>query len=323
MRGWWRWWILILCIGVSTPSLAADVGEGEVEKRPRVELSLRSWMFTSGETKWSHNASGLDATLGNPTSKLTYKDNNTQIMELGAQVNLTRRWYLRADLGFSVDFNRGTLTDDDYLAGQRLFSRTSSPITGDGTWYVNGDVGFRAVEFRNGRGYLDVFGGFQYWKTKYEATGFTRDFCDPSVTTCTPSRSTALAITNTTHWITPLHVGIDTEYRVTRRVSLDFKGAISPVSVMYNEDVHHLRGDLQQNPSFSMWGVGVSANAEAGLKFMLTRALALTGGYRIWWNRTYTGTWENHPIGSPSYTAPLTEFQTLRHGATIGLTALF
>lgn len=314
---------VMLCAVLSTPALAEQLGEGQPEKRPRVELSLRSWMFTNGETRWSHNASGLDAALGNPTSKLTYKDTNTHLMELGAQINLSRRWYVRADLGFSVDFGRGTLIDDDYLAGQHLFSRTSSSINGNGTWYVNGDVGYRAVEFRNGRGHFDVFGGFQYWKTTYEATGFQRLVCDSSVMTCLPPSSTALAITNTTHWITPVHVGFDTEYRLTRTVSLDFRASVSPVSVLYNEDVHHLRSDLQQNPSFSMWGVGASANSDVMLKVMLTRHLALTGGYRVFWNRTFTGTWETHPIGSGSQSAPLREFETLRHGVTIGLTALF
>lgn len=317
-----RWGVLLLCLVIPAPIFAAESGEAEAEKRPRVELSLRSWMFTSGETTWSHNASGLDSRLGNPTSKLTYKDNNTQIMELGARLNLTRRWYVRADLGFSVDFDRGTLIDNDYLAGQRLFSQTSSPITGNGTWYVNGDVGYRAIEFRNGRGHMDVFGGFQYWKTKYEATGFSRVFCDASVITCSPN-STAPAITNTTHWITPVRVGIDTEYRITRALSVDFKASVSPVSVLYNEDVHHLRSDLQQDPSFSMWGVGMSANSDLFLKLMITKNLALTGGYRVFWNRTYAGTWENHPIGSSSDSVPLTEFQTIRHGATVGLTASF
>jgi hypothetical protein len=315
--------VLLLCLLIPAPLIAAESGNPEGEKKPRVELSLRSWMFTSGETKWSHDASGLDSRLGNPTSKLTYKDNNSQIMELGAQVNVSRRWYLRADLGFSVDFNRGTLIDDDYLAGQRLFSQTSSPITGTGTWYLNGDVGYRAVEFRNGRGHLDVFGGFQYWKTKYEATGFSRVVCDASVIDCTPASSTALAITNTTHWITPIRVGIDTEYRITRALSIDLRASVSPVSLLYNEDVHHLRSDLQQNPSFSMWGVGASANSDVFLKFMITKTLALTGGYRVFWNGTYAGTWESHPIGSVSQTAPLREFQTLRHGATVGLTASF
>jgi len=98
---------------------------------------------------------------------------------------------------------------------------------------------------------------------------------------------------------------------------------VSPVSVLYNEDVHHLRSDLQQDPSFSMWGVGVSANAGAGAKLSLTGNLALTAGYRIMWNRTYVGEWENRPVGGGSETVPLTEFQTIRHGVLLGVTGSF
>jgi hypothetical protein len=288
-----------------------------------VELSLQSWLFTNGETTWSHNASGLDPTLGNPTSKLTYKDNNTQIIELGATVHLNRRWFLQGDGGFSVDFDRGTLIDDDFAAGQHLFSRTSSPITGSGTWYVDGNVGYRAAEFPNGRGHLNVIGGFRYWRTTYEATGFDRLVCDSAVTSCVPQSSTALAITNTTHWITPVQVGVDTIYRLTKRISIGLKATVSPISVLYNTDVHHLRSDLQQDPSFSMWGAGVSAGAEPTVRFMLTRYLALTGGYRVWWNRTYTGTFEVHSVAGGSQAVPLTEFQTIRHGPIVGLTGYF
>jgi hypothetical protein len=131
-----------------------------------------------------------------------------------------------------------------------------------------------------------------------------------------------LAIVNTTHWITPIRVGAQTEYRLARWFSLEGKVAVSPLSIVYNEDKHVLRTDLQQ-PSFTMWGLGASVNADAGVRFQLTRNLALTGGYRVWWNRAYSGTWENHPIGSSSETAPVKELQTIRHGATFGLTASF
>lgn len=318
---------LLLLIAPSAPSWGQD---SEVQVRPRVELSLRSWLYTTGETTWSHDASGIDPRLGDPTSKLIFKDNDTHIIELGGRLNFSRRGFLQANGGFSVSFDRGVLVDDDYTAvgGQRVFSRTHSDVTGSGTQYVMLNIGLRAVEYPGSRGHLDVFGGLQYWRTQYEATGVNQVFCTPSGipdVSCTPNLSLpgVLAITNTTHWITPIHVGINTEYRVTRRLSIDGKASVSPISVLYNEDVHHLRSDLQQNPSFSMWGVGVGANAGAGLKFMLTRNLALTGGYRVMWNRTYYGRWEVHGLGTGSETAPLTEFQTIRHGVIVGLTGSF
>ena len=45
-------------------------------------------------------------------------------------------------------------------------------------WYLNADSGFRVAEYPNHRGWLEVFGGFQYWYTKYEATGLTQMACD-------------------------------------------------------------------------------------------------------------------------------------------------
>lgn len=302
--------------------------ELEAQSKQRVELSLRSWMFTNSETSWSHNASKTYPALGNPTSKLTYKDNNTNIIELGGKLNLSNRWFMRGELGFSVDFDRGKMTDDDYLStgGQHLYSRTTSDTTGQGTWYLNLDGGRRVAEYGGNRGYLDMYVGFQYWKTKYEASGVYQDVCNPSGSfTCgsgTVRPAGVLAIVNTTHWITPLRIGGQTEYRLTRSFSLEGRVAVTPLSIVYNEDRHVLRADLQQ-PSFTMWGVGASANADAGVKFMLTKNVALTGGYRVWWNRTYTGTLETHPVGSASESFPLKELQTIRHGSTIGLTASF
>jgi hypothetical protein len=305
------------------PAVSALGQDPEPQVRPRVELSVKSWLFTAGETQWSQDASGLDPQLGDPTSRLTYKDNDTHIMDFSAKLHLTRQLHLHGNVGFSVDFDRGALTDDDYLAGQQLFSRTSSNLTGKGTWYVIGDVGVRAAEFPNGRGHLDLLAGFQYWQTTYEATGFSRIVCDSSVISCNPPSSAFPAIKNTAHWITPLHVGGYLEYRVMQRVSATFRMTLSPASVVYNEDIHFLRGDLQQDPSFSMLGVGFGAAVEPSISIMLTRYLSLTGGYRVMWNRTYYGTWENHPIGSESVTAPLNEFQTLRHGVIVGLIGSF
>lgn len=292
------------------------------QPQPRVEVSLRSWLFTTGEAQWSHDASGLNPILGDPTSKLKYKDSDTHLVGLGAKVYLSRRLYLDGEFGLSVDFDRGSLIDDDYLAGQRLFSRTSSAITGKGTWYVSGNVGYRAAQFKNNRGYLDVLVGAQYWRTTYEATGVNLIVCDPLVVLNCNS-SVDPAIKNTIHWGTPIQVGGQLQYQIVPHVIANLKVLFSPASLVVNEDIHFQRPDLQHDPSFSMFGVGLGASAEPSLSVLLTPYLKLTGGYRIMWNRTYYGRLESHPIGSSSDTVPLTEFQTIRHGVTVTLTAAF
>ena len=92
---------------------------------------------------------------------------------------MTPRWYGRLNVGYA-GIGGGRLTDDDYGSngGQRLFSSTNSDISGNSMWYLNADGGFRLVNIQIIRGWLDVFGGFQYWYTKYEATGVTQVACD-------------------------------------------------------------------------------------------------------------------------------------------------
>ena len=97
---------------------------------------------------------------------------------------------------------------------------------------------------------------------------------------------------------------------------IDISNKTSPLLIssyaMYNPSGLGIDGDLI-----------FICDGEAGLKIILSRHFALTGGYRIWWNRTYAGTWESHPVGASSTQVPLKEFQTIRHGALVGLTGSF
>jgi hypothetical protein len=129
-------------------------------------------------------------------------------------------------------------------------------------------------------------------------------------------------ITNTTNWHS-IRVGASTEYRLTRRFSVLGTLAFIPISVLDNKDVHHLRGDLQQNPSFSMVGYGVGADADVGARFMITKNLAASLGYRLYYNRMFSGDLTVHPLAGSSQSFPLTQFESLRHGFTAGLSFIF
>lgn len=128
-------------------------------------------------------------------------------------------------------------------------------------------------------------------------------------------------ITNTTNWYS-LRAGGRTEYRLTRQFSLLGSVALLPLSIIQNDDIHHLRSDLQQNPSISMLGFGMGVDADIGVKFMFTKNVGLNVGYRVWWNRMIDGNVTFHGAGGSSE-FPLTEFQSIRQGLTAGLNFTF
>lgn len=319
-------------IAVGLTILAAGSGEAaEVFQRSNVsvELGLSSWI-SQGETTWNHDASRVDPLLGNPTSKLTYKDVGTNVIEFSGKMKFARRWFVRANYGTAA-IGGGRLTDDDFLAadGGNPSSRTFSDLPGDSIWYVNGDVGLTVVNYPGHRGTLDLVVGYQYRREKHEATGVTSVGCTPAgggAGLCNPAGTVTNVgqpvITNTQTW-NSLKLGVETEYRITRRLSVEGKAAFLPFTSLNNKDIHHLRTDLQQNPSFEMTGTGIGANLEGDVSYMVLKGLFLKVGYRYWWNRVSDGTWKNFPRTSPSETFNLNEFENIRQGLTFGATYLF
>jgi hypothetical protein len=331
--------VAVLCgkltiVGLACAVQNAAAQDPGTESRPKFDIAIGTWIST-GDTRWKHNASSV-AGLGNPTSKLTYEDVGTNVIELTGTVWLTSRWFARLN-GGGAAIGGGRLTDNDYgsVGGQRLFSSTNSDISGNSMWYLNADGGFRIAEYPNHRGWLDLFGGFQWWYTKYEATGVAQVACDNSAVpvslgiTCPPvgtvTNQGETVITNTTNWYS-LRAGASTEYRLTRRLSVIGTAALIPLSIIDNDDIHHLRVSgpdaLQQNPSISMLGWGVGADADAGLRLALVKNFFVNVGYRVWWNYAVDGNVTFHGVnGSSEY--PLTQFQSFRQGLTASLNYTF
>lgn len=328
---------LVLCGSVAMFVPSMGVAQEPVEEpQQRFEIAVGTWIST-GETRWAHNASSSSPLLGNPTSKLTYKDVGTNVFDLAGTYWFRPRLFGRLNIGVA-GIGGGRLTDDDYLAadGGNPSLRTISNVNGDGMWYLNADVGGRVKSFANHRGWLDVFGGFQYWHTQYTAVGLGQVTCTSAGSTidlgggnvlCNPAGpsppvgSGTQIITNTTNWYS-IRVGGRTEYRLTRQFSLLGSVALLPLSISENNDIHHQRSDLQQNPSISMLGVGMGADADVGAKFMFTKNVGLTVGYRVWWNRMLDGNVTFNGVGGSSE-FPLTQFQSFRHGLTAGLNITF
>lgn len=327
--------VAVLCGGLTVIGLAGTVQETAAqdpvtESRPKFDIAIGTWIST-GYTRWAHNASSV-AGFGNPTSQLTYEDVGANVIELTGTAWLTPRWFGRLNVGYA-GIGGGRLTDNDYGSGQQLFSSTNSDLSGNSMWYLNADGGFRIAEYPNHRGWLDLFGGFQWWYTKYQATGVAQVACDPSAIPsfppCDPAATISnqgqTVITNTTNWYS-IRAGASTEYRLTRRLSVIGTAALIPLSIVDNDDIHHLRVSgpdaLQQNPSISMVGWGVGADADAGLRLVLVKNLFVNVGYRVWWNYALDGNVTFHGVNSSSE-YPLTQFQSIRQGLTASLSYTF
>jgi len=332
---------LYVCIGLSVLLSEQSYSE-EIVKRSslEVEVGLSTWI-SQGNTKWSHNASGPNFPnnlLGNPSSELDYKDVWSNVVELHGQVSLRNGLFFRGQFGYG-GIDDGTLIDDDYVSaagasffgttvsGPQRISRTESDIDGSNLWYLNADVGYKFLTFAGGRGSLKGFVGYQYWTEKYEAKGINQlectavgTFCDPIGPVSNVGQTTV--ITNEVEW-NSIRLGLEGGYQITRRFSISGSAAFIPYTSLKNEDIHHLRTDLRQDPSFSMSGTGIGANFDVSVSYMIVKQLFFDLGYRYWWLKVTDGDWNSHPAGGPTIPAELNEFQTIRQGVTLGLNYKF
>src|SRR5207237_10775076 len=94
-----------------------------------------------------------------------------------------KRWVWMLSVG-GTSMDEGTLVDEDFSKSNRQgrFSVTRSPVDGGYVFYLNNDVGFRAVRWDQPlfgtaaappppAGYLDVFIGYQFWREQYQGFG--------------------------------------------------------------------------------------------------------------------------------------------------------
>lgn len=300
----------------------------KIYKGPRLSLSLGSWIST-GRTIWSHDASKIDFLAGNPTSELTYEDIDSNVFEVESELRLPRGIFFRTRFGFGV-INEGRLIDDDFVSatgaaffgaaqsGAHRISRTSSDIDGDDMWYLNFDLGYKFWVSKNKRGFIKSFFGYQHWREKVVATGVEQlectsvgIFCDAPGTITNVGRK---VLTNTVRWDS-FRIGLEGAYWLNKRLRFDAQLAFIPYSRLLNRDIHHLRIDLQQDPSFEMNGTGVGYNMKAGFKYRLTKRLSFLAGYKYWRIEVRDSVWKNFPVAGEASVANLNEFTSYRNGA--------
>lgn len=326
---------LMVC-SIAVEGHGEEVVYRRMDGNANIEVGARTWI-SQGRTTWHHDASSVSSLLGNPTSKLDYQDLWSHVVELSGSLVHRKGFSFRGQAGYGR-ITDGLLVDDDFLSpsgavfwgasqgGEHRFSRTHSDIDGSYLLYFNADLGLLFWSFAEGRGGIHGTLGFQYWREKYEARSVRQIECTVVGVLCnaagTSSNVGELAITNTVVWRS-IRVGAEGQFDLTDWLGVEGQALFLPLAWLENEDVHHLRTDLQQDPSFSMDGLGYGFNLEGLVKIKVFERMYLHGGYRYWWLRVADGDWQNHPIASASSTVNLNEFRTFRHGAIAGLTYEF
>lgn len=298
-------------------------------KSRKLSLSLGIWVST-GKTSWNHDASASSSIAGNPTSELTYEDLASNIIELEAELRLPKDMFLRTQFGIGA-INSGRLVDDDFVnaAGSTFFSatqsgghrisRTFSDIDDNGMWYLNLDLGYTLWGSKNQQDFLRGFVSYQHWQEKVVATGIEQIECTSVGNFCnapgTISNVGEKVITNEVRWDS-LRIGLEGSYWFNRKLTLDVDLVFIPLSILLNRDIHHLRTDLQKDPSFEMDGTGTGYNIAANLNYRFYKSWSFLAGYKYWEIEVSDGNWNNFPAVKSQTNAILNDFFSYRHGLT-------
>src|SRR5207247_2137594 len=213
-------------------------------------------------------------------SELRWRGVDSVVSEVNLDV-VWNRFVVMGSMG-GGGISQGVLIDEDFNNRDHdaRTSRTRSDVDDTGLFYVNADLGFRALRWgaREQPGFIDALGGYQYWHETYVAFGATSAF-PAAVPTIS---STAKVITQDYYWHS-LRLGGRAQVPLFGGLSLKARAFLLPWSYSILDDVHHRRGDFRQDPSLhgeAAGGLGVQA--DAGLTFRVWRGLSVEVGYQYW-----------------------------------------
>jgi hypothetical protein len=240
-----------------------------------VEAGLSTW-WTNGYTKDVTIVPGID-----PLSELRWRGTDALLVE-GTVDLMWQRFLLMLTAGGGRPQD-GAFIDDDFLQSnhQGRFSHTRSDVDGSGIFYVSADFGLRALEWQTpaARGYLDTFIGYQYWNEEYVGFGLTGG--GPGLVTSSASGSTKVQTEDISFH--SVRLGLRTQVPVVGGLSLRGTVVLLPFTHTRRDDIHHLRTDLKQDPSFSFTAdSGIGFQADAGLSYRVWKELSIDVGYRFW-----------------------------------------
>ena len=323
-----RWAYLFLIVFWAIPigsSLAA-------EDTPPILEGKRPYTLTVGVREWlSHgqSAHNIGDSRANVRSELTWRGLNSAITEVNADLVVLQRLLMNVSIGYGT-IGSGTLLDEDWNGNNRTqkTSDTLSRSDNGSVLIISVTPGVRVVHWtiqdNPVLGGVDFLLGYQYWQEKYAAYGVQDIFRDPSVFPVDRTTSNSVnAITQTNHWNT-LRLGTRATVPLLSFLSFKASAFYIPVNYYRQEDVHHLRSDLQQNLSFlSTAAGGNGVQLEGSLSVRVWRQLTAEAGYRYWDIKSGQGTVTEYNLDGTIGQGRHNVDHTKRQGVFFGINWIF
>jgi hypothetical protein len=292
-----------------------------------VSLAGRVWV-TSGWSNWNFKSAGVD-----PASDLRWRGVDAVVGEVTADLTWKRLVWMLSVGGTPLD--DGTLVDEDFAKSNRQarFSVTRSPVDSGHIFYVNNDVGLRAMRWQQPLfgpatappapdGYVDVFIGYQFWREEYNAFGAQGSLIlGPKLVVNQTEPNSVKFVTHeyTRHSV---RIGARTQVPIVGGLSLKGLVAISPYTHTDHEDTHYLRTDLR-NPIVSSANGGFGVQGEIGLAYAVWRGLSAEAGFRYWRFDSGQGDVVSRAVNGTEGRARLDEAITERYGPYLGVSWRF
>lgn len=302
-------------------SPAAPTGAAE-----QVVTESRDVSLTVGVREWlsqGRSANNIAAPDGHPNvlSELTWRGVNSVVTEVSGDL-VVNRIVASLSLGYGGITN-GTFLDQDWNGDNRTQKEveTISTVGESSVFFVSVTPGVRlfhwTVEENPIRGGLDALIGYQLWRERYQAFGGQYTF---PVNAPLPG---GVAISQTNSWQS-LRLGLRATVPVFSFLAV--KGSVFYIPVTYyrSEDVHHLRPDLAQNPSFlTTASGGQGVQAEGAVVIRPWRQLLIEAGYQYWDIRSGQGTVQAFGADGSVAREPFNVDNTRRQGVFFGVSWLF
>jgi hypothetical protein len=292
-----------------------------------VSLAGKVWV-TSGWSNWNFKSAGVD-----PASDLRWRGVDAVLGEVSADLTW-KRWVWMLSVG-GTKLDEGTLVDEDFAKSgrQSRFSVTRSPVDGGYVFYLNNDVGFRAVRWQQPlfgappaspppAGYVDVFIGYQFWREQYQGFGAQGSLIITPTLSINQFEPRSVSFVTQEYTRHSLRIGARTQVPVVGALSLKGLLAISPYTHTDHEDTHHLRTDLRQ-PTVSSANGGFGVQGELGLAYAVWRGLSAEAGFRYWHFDSGHGEVVSRAANGTEGRARLNEAITDRYGPYVGVSWKF